>query len=277
MCKCMRVSKNAYYNWRKNKNLVRTKNSVILLKERIRSIFEDSKEIYGSCRIQKMLERENLNYCRSYIAILMKEMGLKSVLKRKFVSTTDSKHNFPLAKNELDREFSSSTIGEKWVSDITYIRVNDNWNYLTTIIDLADRKVVGWALSEDMTVQNTVLKAWIHARRNRTISSNFIFHSDRGVQYAANTMTNIFSFNSNITQSMSRKGNCWDNAVAESFFKTIKHEWLYRFKFSSYLQLFHKVSQYITWYNTKRIHSSLDYLTPLEMELKLKRIINNAA
>lgn len=105
----MRVSKNAYYNWRKNKNLIRTKNSVIHLKERIKAIFQDSKEIYGSYRVQKMLERENLNYCRSYIALLMKEMGLKSVLKRKFVSTTDSKHNFPLAKNELDRKFTSST------------------------------------------------------------------------------------------------------------------------------------------------------------------------
>ena len=115
------------------------------------------------------------------------------------------------------------------------------------------------------------------AIRNRTISNNFIFHSDRGVQYAANTMTNIFSFNSNITQSMSIKGNCWDNVVAESFFKTIKQEWLYRFKFTSCLQLFDNVSQYIAWYNTKRIHSSLDYLTPLEMELKLKEIINNTA
>ena len=111
----------------------------------------------------------------------------------------------------------------------------------------------------------------------RNITTNFIFHSDRGVQYASNKMTNIFSFNNRITQSMSRKGNCWDNAVAESFFKTIKYEWLYRFKYNSYLQLFNDVKQYITWYNTKRIHSSLDYLTPLEMELKLKGIINKAA
>ena len=136
---------------------------------------------------------------------------------------------------------------------------------------------MGWALSEDMTVENTVLKAWSHARRTRNITTNFIFHSDRGVQYASNKMTNIFSFNNRITQSMSRKGNCWDNAVAESFFKTIKYEWLYRFKYNSYLQLFNDVKQYITWYNTKRIHSSLDYLTPLEMELKLKGIINKAA
>lgn len=265
----MIVSKNAYYHWRKTKDLVLPKTATMLLKERIRVIFKDSKEIYGSYRIQKMLEREGLIYCRSYIGLLMKEMGLKSILKRKFVSTTDSKHDFPIAKNELNRDFSSLKLGQKWVSDITYIRVNDHWNYLTTIIDLADRKVVGWALSEDMTVGNTVLKAWCNARRTRNITSDFCFHSDMGVQYASNIMTNIFSYNTNITQSMSRKGNCWDNAVAESFFKTIKHEWLYRFKYTSYLELHNSVNHYINWYNTKRIHSTLGYLTPLEMELKL--------
>jgi transposase InsO family protein len=112
------------------------------------------------------------------------------------------------------------------VSYITCIRVNDNWNYLTTITDLADRKVVGWSLSEDMTTQNTVMKAWIEARKTIGICNEFIFHSDRGVQYASNKMINIYNFNLKITQSMSRKGNCWDNAVAESFFKTIKYEWL---------------------------------------------------
>jgi len=139
----MKVSKNAYSNWRNHRNLVKAKSSVILLKNRIKAIFVGSKEIYGSCRIQKILERENLNYCRSYIAVLMKDMGLRSVLKRKFVSTTDAKHNFSIAKNKLDSAFSSAILGEKWVSDITYIRVEKRWNYLTTIIDLAYRKVVG--------------------------------------------------------------------------------------------------------------------------------------
>ena len=124
--KCMKVSKNAYYHWLKSKDSVLVKTSVMLLKERIKVIFEDSKEIYGSYRIQKMLERENLVYCRSYIGLLMKEMGLKSILKRKFVNTTDSNHAFPIAKNELNRDFLSLTLGEKWVSDITYIRVNDH-------------------------------------------------------------------------------------------------------------------------------------------------------
>ena len=277
MCKCMRVSRNAYYHWCKVKDLTLIKSSKIYLKERIKVIFEQSREIYGSYRVKKMLERESLIYCRSYIAFLMKEMGLKSVLKRKFVITTDSKHTFKIANNELDRDFTSFNLGKKWVSDITYIRVNGGWNYLTTIIDLADRKIVGWSLSDDMTTENTVMKAWCSAREQRDLSDGFIFHSDRGVQYASNKMTNLFSFNRKVKQSMSRKGNCWDNAVAESFFKTIKYEWLYRFKFHSYSQLYESINNYITWYNTRRLHSSLGYLTPLEMEMKLKGIIKKAA
>ncbi len=277
MCKCMRVSKNAYYHWVKNINEANIITPKMHLKQRIKIIFKNSREIYGSCRIQKMLEREGLIYSRSYIGLLMKGMGLKSILKRKFVITTDSKHPFPIAANKLDRNFTSSELGEKWVSDITYIRVNDDWNYLTTIMDLADRKIVGWSLSEDMTTENTILKAWISARQIRDIKPRFIFHSDRGVQYASNKMVKLFSFNRKITQSMSRKGNCWDNAVAESFFKTIKHEWLYRFKFNSNSQLFHSIDNYINWYNTERLHSALGYLTPLEMELNIKGAIKKVA
>jgi transposase InsO family protein len=273
----MKVSKNAYYHWVKTKDSVRLETAKMKLKERIKLIFKESRQIYGSCRIQKKLEREGLVYSRSYIGLLMKEMGLRSVLRRKYVVTTDSKHAFPIANNELSRNFTSLKLGEKWVSDITYIRVNDDWSYLTTIIDLADRKIVGWALSEDMTTENTVMAAWCSARRNRTIIDGFIFHSDRGVQYASNKMTSLFSFNRKITQSMSRKGNCWDNAVAESFFKTIKHEWLYRFKFTSFEQLHDAVNDYINWYNIERLHSSLGYLTPLEMEVKLRGIIKIAA
>ena len=277
MCRCMKVSKNAYYYWIRRKDIVIVNSSKIKLKGRIKAIFEQSRQIYGSCRIRKKLEREGLIYTRSYIGLLMKEMGLKSILRKNYVVTTDSKHSFPLANNELDRDFTTFKIGEKWVSDITYIRVNDDWNYLTTIIDLADRKVVGWSLSEDMTTENTVMKAWVNARENRNISTGFVFHSDRGVQYASNKMRSIFSYNIKITQSMSRKGNCWDNAVAESFFKTIKHEWLYRFRFTSYQQLKNSINDYINWYNYERLHSSLGYLSPLEMEIKLRGIIKKAA
>lgn len=277
MCKCMRVSRNAYYNWVKTKDNIVEKESLVLLKEKIRLIFKQSRQIYGSYRIQKMLERESLYYCRSYVAFLMKEMGLKSILRRKYVVTTDSNHSFDISENKLNRDFTSSKLGEKWVSDITYIRVNNDWNYLTTVMDLADRKIIGWSLSEDMTTENTIMKAWLHARSNRSLCGGFVFHSDRGVQYASNKLVSLFSFNRKITQSMSRKGNCWDNAVAESFFKTIKNEWLYRFKYTSHSQLYSSVADYINWYNTERIHSSLGYLSPLEMEMKLRGKANKAA
>ena len=277
MCCCMLVSTNAYYSWLKAMRKGVKITSVSLLRKRIKALFFENKEIYGSYRIQKMLERENLNYSRSYIAFLMKKMGLKSILKRKFVVTTDSNHSYRTAQNTLNREFKTNTLGEKWVSDITYIRVNDEWNYFTTIIDLADRKIVGWSLSEDMTTENTVLKAWYSARNSRSIEDRFILHSDRGVQYASKKMSVLFHLNKKITQSMSRVGNCWDNAVAESFFKTIKYECLYRYKFTSHNELYHCIEEYITWYNTKRLHSSLDYKTPLEKEIELRKFIKKVA
>jgi transposase InsO family protein len=277
MCKCLRVSKNSFYYWNKTKDSPKLKASKKLLMERIKYLFEESRRIYGSHRIQKMLEREGLNYTRSYVARLMKIMELQSVLKRKYVITTDSKHFYPIAENVLNRDFKSYKLGEKWVSDITYIRVNDDWNYLTTIMDLADRKIVGWTLSEDMTTENTTWLTWIEARRNRNITENFIFHSDRGVQYSCNMMTNLLTFNRKITQSMSRKGNCWDNAVAESFFKTIKYECLNHYKFTSFESLYACIDDYIKWYNTRRLHSSLGYITPLEMEVKFNQLNKTAA
>lgn len=270
MCRVMKVSTNAFYNWLKNKDLNKEKESLTYLRERINFYFRKSKMIYGSHRIQKCLEREGLYYSRSYVATLMREMNLKSILRRKYVITTDSSHHYPIVENTLDRDFSSHQIGEKWVSDITYVRVDDEWNYLTTIMDLADRKIVGWNVSSDMTVENTIYATWLKARATRDITTNHIFHSDRGVQYASAKMTNLFRFNQKITQSMSRKGNCWDNAVAESFFKTIKNECLNRYCFTSSSSLYKCVEEYIKWYNTERLHSSLGYLTPLEMEEKLR-------
>lgn len=270
----MRVSKNSYYTWLRTKDIKKQKSALVYLKMRIKKLFHLNKEIYGSIRIQKALEKEGLYYSRSYVAILMKELGLKSVLSKKFrVSTTDSNHCFPIAQNVLNRDFTSLQIGEKWVSDITYIKVANQWNYVTTILDLADRKIVAWVLSDDMTTENTVYKAWIIARKERNITDNHIFHSDRGVQYASNKMTSLLSYSSKITQSMSRKGNCWDNAVAESFFKTLKYECTNRYNFKSYLVAYKVIEEYINWYNILRMHSALDYKSPAEFELELK--INN--
>lgn len=273
----MNVSKNAYYNWLREGRFKEQKEGLRYLKERIRYHFIKSKEIYGSARIQAMLERESLSYSRSYIASLMREMGLRSILKRKFVITTDSNHNQAVFDNILDRDFSSDELGKKWVSDITYVRVGNAWNYLTTIMDLADRKIVSWHISTDMTTENTTKKAWNKARNNREIVDGFVFHSDRGVQYAANDLVELVDSNPKVTQSMSRKGNCWDNAPAESFFKTIKSEWLIRFKFQYTKDLINEVHKYINWYNYERIHSAIGYLTPAEMEMKLKGFLKNVA
>lgn len=273
----MSVSKSAYYSWSRNGHSFKSKPITEQLKDRIKELFDLNCGIYGSYRIQKLLEREGVFYSRSYIGRLMSKMGLRSILKKKFVVTTDSKHDYPIASNLLNRDFDCGRLGEKWVSDITYIKVGKQWNYLTVIIDLADRKVVGWSLSEDMKTENTTYQAWIVARQVREIGKEFIFHSDRGMQYAAYKMTNLFCFNRKIRQSMSRKGNCWDNAVAESFFKSIKYEWINRHQYECYEQAYDSIQQYINWYNNHRLHSALGYLTPLEKEIQLRKLINQKA
>ena len=164
----MKVSVNSYYTWLKHKEIEKPETTTDFLKKRITFIFNENRQIYGATRIQKTLEREGLVYSRSYIAQLMRKMELRSVLKKKFkVITTDSNHAYPVAENQLNRDFKSHVIGQKWVSDITYIKVAEKWNYLTAIIDLADRKLIAWTLSQDMTTQNTVYKTWLKARSQR--------------------------------------------------------------------------------------------------------------
>lgn len=278
MCRCLKISRTAYYKWKQKQS----KKEILIsnpdrLKGLIREIWEESNKLYGSPKITEILKRQGELYCVSYVARLMKEMGIKSMIKQKFVATTDSKHTYPVCENLLDREFEVKQLGKVWVSDITYIKCEQNWLYMTSVIDLADRKVVGWSLSKDMTTQNTVYQAWLNARKNRDITDGFIFHSDRGVQYASYQTSNLFLSNVKATQSMSRKGNCWDNAVAESFFKTIKCELIHHYKWESFDQVFEAINEYIYWYNTKRIHQGLGYFTPLEKEQLLRNMFHKQA
>lgn len=270
MCCCLNVSRNAYYVWRfkpESKNGI--SNRDILVKE-IQTIFIESRETYGSPRIAEALSRKGIKVSRTYVALLMKEENICCYRKRKHKNTTQSNHNYEVADNILDRNFNPIKLGQNWVSDITYIKVAGRWIYLTTVIDLADRQVIGWSLSNDMTYNNTVLKAWRTACRRRAPCCDLIFHSDRGVQYACNEMKKEFAMNE-MKQSMSRKGNCWDNAVAESFFKTIKVELIYRRKYLSFQHAYLDIYDYIeNWYNIKRMHSALGYKTPLEKEVELK-------
>ncbi len=191
--------------------------------------------------------------------------------KRKFKATTDSKHNYPIAPNLLDRKFNVANPNSVWVSDITYIATKKGWMYLTIIIDLFHRKVVGWSMSEDLTTEHTIMKAWRMAILNNPIKEKLIFHSDRGVQYASRKFRNeLIKHREFVKQSMSRKGNCWDNAVAESFFKSLKVELVYHKKYNNQSEAELSIFEWIeTWYNSKRRHSTLNYKNITEIELEL--------
>ena len=264
MCRVLDVSRSGYYIWLKSEPSLRVLENKRLT-DQIRMIHKQSKQIYGSPRITQELKARNIKVSRPRVARLMKKANIKSVTKKKFVVTTYSKHGFALSPNLLNRKFNPKRQGEVWVSDITYVRTLEGWLYLTVIIDLADRKVIGWSTSKTMKAADTVVPAWNMAILNRPIMGRLIFHSDQGVQYACHDFRAILRKTKTVIQSMSRKGNCWDNACAESFFKSIKTEWIYRFKYINRKSAALSIFEYIaTWYNTCRRHSSLNYLSPLE-------------
>lgn len=238
----------------------------------ILAAFENSKKIYGSPRITMELNKKDIKVSRPRVARMMRRARLRSIVKKKFKVTTNSGHKFPVPENILDRDFKPGILGAVWVSDITYIRTRQGWLYLTTVIDLGDRKIIGWALSVTMKAIDTVIPAFKMARGNRPITQELIFHSDRGVQYACNEFRCLLEKNPFIIRSMSRKGNCWDNAVAESFFKTLKAECVYQHKFTNKDQAALIIFEYIeTWYNRKRLHSALGYLSPEEFGRSLNK------
>ena len=234
--------------------------------------FEDSKKIYGSPRITLELRKKAIWVSRPRVARIMRKANLRSIVKKKFKVTTDSSHKFPVPENLLDRNFKPGVLGVVWVSDITYIRTRQGWLYLTTVIDLGDRKIIGWALRSTMKAIDTVIPAFKMAKSRRPITEKLIFHSDRGVQYACDDFRELLERNPLITKSMSRKGNCWDNAVAESFFKTLKAECVYHHKFADKEQAARIVFEYIEiWYNRKRLHSALGYFSPEEFGRNLNK------
>jgi len=276
MCKVFKVRKSSYYRWLSSGPSNRWRDNEKLLVE-IMDIFEESKESYGSIRMTKELKARGRIIGQNKVANMMRAAGLRPKRRRKFKVTTDSKHNYPVAPNLLNQNFTVSRPGEVWVSDITYVRTRNGWLYLTVIIDLYDRKVIGWSMSKGLFTEETIIPAWIMATWNRPVTQELIFHSDRGSQYACGDFTKILKANRLISQSMSRKGNCWDNAVAESFFKTIKVEWIYNQNFVNQEQAQLSIFEWIeSWYNRRRRHSALGYQTIEELE-KNNYIFINAA
>ncbi len=268
MSSALGVSRSGYYKWLKFRFLTEGHSE---LDERIKTAFEVSKRRYGSPRISVCLNKACADQPVSVatVARRMQALGLVARSKRKYVRTTDSGHNLAASPNLLDRHFEVEQVNKVWVSDITYIPTDDGWRYLTVILDLADRAVVGWTVSETMHAECTVIKALRQALDKRGIrfknaKGALMFHSDRGVQYACDDFRAVLA-QYRVTQSMSRKGNCWDNAVAESFFKTIKTEELNRHTRIKARDLNSLVFKYIEgWYNTQRIHSALGGKTPWE-------------
>ncbi len=271
MCYLFKVSRCGFYTWLNRVLSTRAIENEMLELE-IRSAFLKSKKIYGSPRITIELNKKQIKVSRPRVGRIMRKINLRSIVKKKFKITTDSSHKFPIPENKLDRDFKPGNLGAVWVSDITYIKTKQGWLYLTTVIDLGDRKVIGWALSTTMKAADTVMPAFKMAKKNRPIVQQLIFHSDRGVQYACNEFRLLLEKNPLITRSMSRKGNCWDNAVAESFFKTLKTECVYQNRFVNKEQAAMVVFEYIeTWYNRRRLHSALDYMSPEEFGQKINK------
>jgi len=273
MCSVFKVTRGGFYAWSKSSPSNRGIENQMLEAE-ILLAYQNSKNIYGSPRIARELNKKGIKVSRPRVARMMKKANLRSITKKKFRVTTDSSHKFPVPENKLDRDFKPGALAAVWVSDITYIKTKQGWLYLTTVIDLGDRKVIGWALGTTMKAIDTVIPAFKMAQKNRPVTQKLIFHSDRGVQYACNEFRLLLEKNTLITRSMSRKGNCWDNAVAESFFKTLKAECVYQNKFVDKGQAAVVVFEYIeTWYNRKRLHSALGYISPEEFGRNLNKQI----
>jgi transposase InsO family protein len=262
MCKTFKVSRSGYYNWLQRKPSTRQEENQHLLAS-IKEIHQESKGRYGSPKITHELYRRGVQVSRPRVARIMKKAGIRSIVHKKYrVNTTDSNHNYPVAKNLLGRDFKPDRTTKAWVSDITYIRTTQGWLYLTVVVDLADRKVIGWSLSQTLKASDTVVPAWKMAINNRPIMADLIFHSDRGVQYVCHEFRQLLKASLLVTQSVSRKANCWDNAVAESFFKTLKVELIYPTEAATIAEVKLRVFEFIeVWYNRKRIHASLGYLT----------------
>jgi transposase InsO family protein len=268
MSEVFKVSRSGYYSWLGREPSKRAKQNE-RLRRLIHDAWQDSDKLYGSPRIYNLLKKDGCTASRPRIARLMAKMGITSRIRKKWIKTTHSTHGWPVAANLLDRNFAPEELGQVWVSDITYIRGERGWMYLTTVMDLGDRQIIGWSLSDGMSAEETSIAAFKQAVIRRPPGKHLIFHSDRGVQYACENFTKKLDKHS-ITQSMSRKGNCWDNAPAESFFKTLKHELDIPDYFQSYQQARSAIFEFIEiWYNRKRLHSALDYQSPVQAEENL--------
>lgn len=263
----MNVSQSGYFSWLSRKPSNRAKENMIL-GEKMKSVFEKSRGNYGKRRMHAQLADEGISCSLGRVARLMKENNLYVKTKRKFKSTTDSNHTKPVAPNLLKQNFTAATPNCVWSSDISYIKTEEGWLYLCVVLDLYSRAVIGWSMAERMKA-DLVENAIASAVKHRGGATNVIFHSDKGSQYCSDKITKLLK-GLNFKQSMSGRGNCYDNAVTETFFSTLKKELVYQCKYSNRSEAKNSIFEYIeVFYNRTRIHSSLDYVSPFEYERRV--------
>ena len=271
MCEVLEVSPSGYYASRKRSPCARAIADERLLLN-VRIAHEQSGRTYGAPRVQRELKGDGIAVGTKRVARLMREDGLVGrAPRRKRPLTTDSAHAHPIAPNLLDRQFDVNgvTLNQVWVSDITYVPTRAGWLYLATVLDLASRRVVGWAMRDTLDAELTV-SALALAIATRRPAPGLIHHSDRGSQYACADYQAVLKAHGMIA-SMSRKGNCWDNAVAESFFATLELELIMNATWDTRDDARRAIFRYIeTWYNRERRHSTLDYVSPAQYEERLQ-------
>jgi transposase InsO family protein/transposase-like protein len=266
MLTVLNVSETTYYRTKKQE-LTNSEARIILLKQEIMNIYYEFKRTYGCFKITKELQSRGFKIRNSSVKKYMRILGLRRKVKRKFKVTTDSHHNLYVVPNVLNREFAVSEPAKAWVSDITYIQTKKGFLYLTVVMDLFDRKIIGWILSTKMSTKATILPAWKMAVKSREITKDLIFHSDRGVQYANKIFASTLDSYKCVIRSMSRRQNHNDNAVCESFFSSFKRELINGNKLLTRKQMRADVYEYIeNWYNKKRRHSFLDHKTIEEFD-----------
>jgi len=265
MCRVLSVAPAGYYAWRKRPIAPRRLRSNLLVQS-IRQVHEQSQKRYGSPRVHRQLLLQGTRCCENTVARLMKQHQLRSRLKRRFkLRTTDSNHSHPIAPNVLNRQFAKARPNQAWCADLTYIPTDQGWLYLSAVIDLCSRKIVGWNLADHLGAAPT-LDALKKALQQRKPKAGLLHHSDRGVQYACQEYRQLLQSHG-IQPSMSRSGNCYDNAVMESFFKTLKTELIYHEHYTTPQEAQQSLYHYIEiFYNRQRLHSALDYQSPASYE-----------
>ncbi len=264
MCRLLRVSRSGYYAWRNREPGTRKQEDAMLI-QKIREAYRKGRGTYGSPRITKELNAQGIGCGENRIARLMRTIGLKAKSTRRWKRTTDSRHAHPLAPNRLEELEGITHPNQVWVADITYLWTQEGWFYLAAVLDLYSRKVVGWCMQNRLT-QDLVIQSFQQAVFQRNPPPGLIFHSDRGSQYTSQSMRHLLQ-NHQLLQSMTGRGNCYDNAVMESFFHSLKTEWVRFHTYQTRLEAKQSLFEYIEiFYNRIRRHSSIDYYSPNDYE-----------